>query len=265
MLSSLQHRTVFPFIIIIMMIITIIFIRIKPLLQKTVITIRVTILTVMPTWTLAVKMNNKIKKECQNKKKQTKKLMRELVCPVRCQSSIFGESSFVAQLEPDPKHPTPKGGGGPPLLRLQHAPEWSAAGQQERGAVEQTEPHNHLSPTLTSSSQSHTHAPLTWILWVCGSSVCVCFFVLLDSMFLQVWLYRCIGLRGTSWHMPTVNRRWRVKGKDEVRAAGGRGGEGGRVEKREEWNPNLTTRWEVKRGDDRWQWMLDVCAENAGT
>lgn len=52
-----QNR--FPLIIIIIIIITIIII--KHLLQKTIITIRVTILTIMPTWTLAVKMNFKIR------------------------------------------------------------------------------------------------------------------------------------------------------------------------------------------------------------
>lgn len=86
MLSSLQHRIVFPLIIII---IIIIFIIINHLLQKTVITIRVTILTVMPTWTLAIKMNfkNKIKNKMNARTRnitEKKETMRELVCPVRC-------------------------------------------------------------------------------------------------------------------------------------------------------------------------------------
>lgn len=69
MLSFLQHRTVFPLIIIII----IIFIIIKPLLQKTVITIRVTILTIMPTWTLAIKMNFKTKSNKKNARTKKRK------------------------------------------------------------------------------------------------------------------------------------------------------------------------------------------------
>lgn len=110
MLSSLQHRIVFPLIIII-----IIFIIINHLLQKTVITIRVTILTVMPKWTLAIKMNfkkkikNKMNARTRNITKKKKKRNNEragLSCAMSL-SSIFGESGLVAQLDPDPKRPPP--------------------------------------------------------------------------------------------------------------------------------------------------------------
>lgn len=112
MLSSLQHRIVFPLIIII---IIIIFIIINHLLQKTVITIRVTILTVMPKWTLAIKMNfkkkikNKMNARTRNITKKKKKRNNEragLSCAMSL-SSIFGESGLVAQLDPDPKRPPP--------------------------------------------------------------------------------------------------------------------------------------------------------------
>lgn len=200
MLSSLQHRTVFPFIII--MIIITIFIIIKPLLQKTVITIRVTILTIMPTWTLAVKMNNKIKKNARTKKNKKNNERAGLSCAMSL-SSIFGETGFVAQLEPDPKHPPPGRKRGPPPLRLQPAPEWSAAWQQggrgDGGASWTSRtpfPSAHLFFSVTHTHvHACTHTPNvnTLGLW----QQCVCFFVLLDSTFLQVWLYRCIGLWGT--------------------------------------------------------------------
>lgn len=70
--------------------------------------------------------------------------------------------------------------------------------------------------------------------------------------------------------MPTVNRRWRVKGEDEVRAAGGCGGRG--VESREGgWNPNLITVGGEKKttgGNECWMsvqkmlalWLLNPAA-----
>lgn len=85
--------------------------------------------------------------------------------------------------------------------------------------------------------------------------------------------------------MPTVIRRRRVKGEDfrsgQQVGFGGRGcvGQvclfvclffkgrrwgGGRVEGGRSGTP-IYPWWEVKRGDNLRQWMLDVCAENAGT
>ena len=147
---------------------------------------------------------NKRRKEKKKKNEEKKKNERAGLSCAMSLSSIFGEHGFCCPVGAWPQTPTttrPKR-GATPLLRIQPAPEWSAAGRQDVGdGEEQTEPRGHCSPPLTSSSQSctHTHARthkrshLMWILWACGSSVFLC----------------VIGLYGLA--SMTVTMRWPMR------------------------------------------------------
>lgn len=196
---------------------------------------------------------------------QEKKTMRELVCPVRCHWAPSLERAVL--LEPDPKHPPPgRKKGPPPPLRFQPAPEWSAAGGQQEGEGWGRRWRSRLnlvdtfplrSPLLLSHAHTHSLTPNvnTLGLW----QQCVCFFVLLDSCD-----YDCINALANEAH----NEVCQQLTEDEGWKGWGVGGElgqgsrwGGSSQKREEWNPNLPTMREVKRGDNRRRWMLDVCAE----
>lgn len=99
-------------------------------------------------------------------------------------SSIFGEC-FCCPVEAWPKTPA-TWLMGPPLLRVQPAPEWSAVGQQEgckgKSGLKPTDIVPLRSSFLLGYAHTYTHTQITWILWIWGGSVCVylCVVGLLD-------------------------------------------------------------------------------------
>lgn len=172
--------------------------------------------------------------------------MRELVCPVRCHWALWRER-FCCPVRAWLKTPAtwPKRGARHcwDFSSLRNDLLWDSRRGQE--TEEQTEPHRHFSPPLT-SSQSYTRKVHTYRLTPNMNTLglwqlCLRFFVVLDSCSCK---YNLIDALANEAHnevsqLLIEDEGWRSGIRSGQQVGWGGGGQ--------EWNPNRPTMWGEKR------------------